>query len=668
MTVHHEGVGSLAEQLMVLLLEDAPIDVFEKALADAAQAADARDEVESADVRRQIDVSIRLKTLLERYKRRAGELSALYETAGDLSSLRDVERVLHAIVGRSRQLLQTDVAYLMLIDEERGDTYMRVTDRTVTPDFINIRLPLGIGLGGLVAQTAAPQWTGNYLADTRYQHTIDAIVDEEHLIAILGVPLKVGRRVIGVLFAADRHPRSFAQEEVLLLSSLGAHAAIAIENASLFQETQAALASLTEATSVIEKQNEALRRASGMHERLTNILVAGGRVHDLACTVADVLGGALLVVDADGRVTARAGTTPGGTWQAIDVADVLTADRSSGSALVPDVVAVLEEARTSRRSAQARVDGVVVRAAPVIAAADYLGSLLLIGAELDEADSRALERAATVTALLRLNERARDEAENRVRGELLTELLRAPIADMESVRRRAELTGVHLECPLTVLVAIAGTLGTAPQVRAAATKLARAGRGLVTTYGGSVVLLLPGGDAAALAHAAARRLNEASPTPVTVGAAGPLLDLAEVSGAERQARRCARTLLLLGREGQGSTPAELGIYGLLLSEADRDQVQGLLAATLGPLEQYDAQRGTVLLDTVEQYFEHDGNAAHTASSLFVHVNTLYQRLDRVDAILGPTWRHGDRALEIRLALRLRRLEVGDQDTGDTRTV
>ena len=138
-------------------------------------------------------------------------------------------------------------------------------------------------------------------------------------------------------------------------------------------------------------------------------------------------------------------------------------------------------------------------------------------------------------------------------------------------------------------------------------------------------------------------------------------DLAEVSSSERQARRCARALLCLGRGGQGGTPDELGVYGLLLSESGREQVQSLLAGTLGALEQYDAQRGTVLLATVERYFEHEGNAASTASSLFVHVNTLYQRLDRVDAILGPTWRRGDRALEIRLALRLRRLELAGHD-------
>lgn len=45
----------------------------------------------------------------------------MYETAGDLSSLRDVEKVLRAIVRRARQLLRTDAAYLTPSDEERDD-------------------------------------------------------------------------------------------------------------------------------------------------------------------------------------------------------------------------------------------------------------------------------------------------------------------------------------------------------------------------------------------------------------------------------------------------------------------------------------------------------------------------------------------------------------------
>lgn len=653
---HAYVVLSLAEQLMTLLIEDAPVDVFETILAEAAQAAG--DEAELAAVRRQIDVSIRLRALLERYKRRTGVLAALYETAGDLASLRDVEKVLHAIVRRSRQLLQTDVAYLMLIDEERGDTYMRVTDGTVTPDFLYIRLALGVGLGGVVAQTAEPHWTDNYLEDKRYLHVIDEIVDEERLIAILGVPLKVGRRLMGVLFAADRHPRSFAQEEVSLLSSLGAHAAIAIENASLLHETQVAVTRLTEAKGLIEEHSEALERASVMHERLTNLVLAGGDASELACTVAGALRGALLVLGADGRVTARAGTDDDpalDSLTAVDVPDSLPNHDPARAELRQLVARLVREAAASRRSTQAPTGAALARVAPVIAGADHLGSLLFVGPELGEADTRALERAATVTALLWLNQRARDEAENRVRGELLAELLRAPVGDAEAVRRRAELVGVDLGCPLTVMVAVTDGPAVPARVQSEAMLIARDGRGLVTTYGGSVVLLLPGQDEEHLSSASARRLNDVSRTHVTVGAVGPIHELAQLPDAERQARRCAKALVLLGREGQSCTPRQLGVYGLLLSEAGREQVQDFLSTALGPLERYDAQRGTALIQTIDRYFEHDGHVAHAAKSLFVHPNTLYQRLERVDGILGEGWRHGDRALEVRLALRLRRL-------------
>jgi hypothetical protein len=103
--------------------------------------------------------------------------------------LQDIEAVLQAFARRSRQLLATDVAYMMLIDIERGDTYMRVTVGMVAPDFTMIRLPMGIGLGGLVAKECSPHWTADYL----------------------GVPLKVDRRLPGVLFAADRQARTFSQ-------------------------------------------------------------------------------------------------------------------------------------------------------------------------------------------------------------------------------------------------------------------------------------------------------------------------------------------------------------------------------------------------------------------------------------------------------------------------
>ena len=144
-------------------------------------------------------------------RRRESELSALFDTANDLAALRGVDSVLTAIVRRARQLLGTDVSYLTLNDPPRGDTYMRVTDGSVSARFQALRLPMGAGLGGLVAQTAAPYATASYFSDARFKHTheINDGVRDEGLVAILGVPLIRGSQVIGVLFAADRTERTF---------------------------------------------------------------------------------------------------------------------------------------------------------------------------------------------------------------------------------------------------------------------------------------------------------------------------------------------------------------------------------------------------------------------------------------------------------------------------
>lgn len=180
----------MAARLLALLRDEATADeTAALAGADAKPAA--------------LRLAQEIRQLLAERRRREVALAALYDTAGDLSSLRDLRPVLDTIVRRARQLLRSDVAYLMLNDEDRGDTYMRTTDGIVTEGFKNVRLDLGAGLGGLVAQTATPYYTADYVSDRRFVHTVDDVVSMgEELVAILGVPLTLGPRVIGVLFAA----------------------------------------------------------------------------------------------------------------------------------------------------------------------------------------------------------------------------------------------------------------------------------------------------------------------------------------------------------------------------------------------------------------------------------------------------------------------------------
>ncbi|MFI1393752.1 helix-turn-helix domain-containing protein [Streptomyces sp. NPDC020681] len=579
-------------------------------------------------------LALRVRAELEGRRRREAELSALFETAHDLAGLRDLDAVLRAIVQRARSLLGTEVAYLSLNDSSAGDTYMRVTEGSVSARFQQLRLGMGEGLGGLVAQTARPYVTDSYFDDPRFEHTraIDTAVGEEGLVAILGVPLMLGSQVIGVLFAADRRERVFEREQVALLASFAAHAAVAIDTANLLAETRSALAELERANEIIRDHSGVIERASEVHDRLTEVVLRGGGVHDVAAALSEVLDGTVEFTDDDPDATGADG-------------------------------------RAVRQG-----DGWV---AAVSAGGELLGALVLRGhPDLDPVDRRTLERGAMVTSLLLLARRSAHDAEQRVRGELLDDLLDAPDRDPRLLRERAARLGADLDVPHVVLAArIDGPGAGAPdrdtgdgasaaretadrqRLLAAASHLAATRSGLAAARDGGAVLLLPlgpGDSASDLARQTARQLGGTLRESVTVGASSPVAapagDPGPIAGAYEQARRCLDALRLLGRSGQGAAAQDLGFLGLLL--ADPGDIDGFVQRTMGQVVEYDRRRGTDLVRTLDAYFASGMSPARTKEDLHVHVNTVAQRLERIGRLLGPDWQSPARALEIQLALRL----------------
>ncbi|RCW46161.1 DNA-binding PucR family transcriptional regulator [Halopolyspora algeriensis] len=573
-------------------------------------------------------LALRLRHTLTEQRRREAELAALFDTAGDLARVRDVDAVLRAIVHRARMLLGTDIAYLSLNDDAAGSTYMRVTDGSVSALFQQVRLGMGEGLGGLVAQTVRPYATPSYFDDERFNHTeaIDTAVRDERLVAILGVPLKVGSSVIGVLYAAERASREFSPDEVALLSSLADHAAIAIDTTRLLEETRSALVELNTAHDTIRSHNEALRRAERAHDRLTDLVLRGGNVPEVAGAVAEILGGGILVHDAEGTELARIEAAP----------------------LPPHAVSV-RRSHTSGRAVLWQDNWVCA----VLAGPELLGSLTLVGrSELADADRRLFERAGVVTALLLLLQRSTAEAEDKVRGELVTDLLTTSDRDRAGVLARARRLGVDLGAAHVVAVAHVDAMVRERLVAAASHHAAQAG-GLAGAHGKHVVLVLPAREAGAVATALARELGAAVGGPVTVGAAGPTEGIDTIAATHAEAARCLEAMLTLGKQGQGAALADLGFLAVLLG--DRTDLAGYVTHTLGPVLDYDARRGTDLVHTLETYFACSTNLTRTGQALHVHVNTVTQRLERIATLLGADWHHPARALEIQLALRLHHL-------------
>jgi sugar diacid utilization regulator len=317
------------------------------------------------------------------------------------------------------------------------------------------------------------------------------------------------------------------------------------------------------------------------------------------------------------------------------------------------VVATAESRRSARTVAVAGAPTPTWVAAAV-AGSDHLGTLLLQRAEdLDQADRRTFERGALVTALLLLFQRLVAEAQDRVRGELIDDLLSDPPRDSDALVERAQRQGADLGRDHVVLVI--GAEGVERhRVAAAASRLAAGRNGLGGARGAEAVLVLPGSDAVGAAGWAQGRLADLGGT-VTVGAGGPATGVAELGTAYRDARQCLMTLLALGRAGEVADPAGLGFARLLLGQSGAAELREFVAGTVGPVLEYDERRGTELLATLDAWFGSGGRTAEAARTLHVHPNTVGQRLDRVASLLGAGWREPQRALEIRLAVRLWRL-------------
>ena len=119
----------------------------------------------------------------------------------------------------------------------------------------------------------------------------------------------------------------------------------------------------------------------------------------------------------------------------------------------------------------------------------------------------------------------------------------------------------------------------------------------------------------------------------------------------------ARRALSIGRwaHGPGDVTAfdDLGLDRLLVA-VPVAEAEAFCADVLGKLEAYDAAHGTSLVATLETFLA-TRNAALAARRLYLHYNTLKNRLAKIEEIIGPYLDDPDRCLSLALALRLRGL-------------
>ncbi|WP_354699649.1 hypothetical protein DSM112329_05370 [Paraconexibacter sp. AEG42_29] len=548
---------------------------------------------------------------------RTGAYEALIQIGNRLhGASADVDRALDLIVTQAQELLDTDLAWLVLADNERGVLRPVVIRGFRSDDFLEVELPSGIGVGGCAIAQQQPLIVDDY---ANHEHATTPAVREamlaEGTVALICAPMLSDEELVGTLYVANRRATAFTGEDAWLLGALAAQASVAIESRRLYRR--------------LTVQNELLEQAFSVHRRLNQASLDESGLVGLAGVLTELIGLPLVIEQeiCEPRVihVMKGPPAPGIPPGAAATGDAI-------GAAVPTVVRTI--AAGPRR----------------------LGTIEVVGTSaLDPLQLKALEQGITLLALELLKQRASLEVGWRMSGELLEELLDCAGPVPAALARRAE----HLQVDVTAAHRMLAIAPADPRGERHTTLLEIArgmiarrapgtgSRALGLKRGHEVLLALPPaltGDAAAIARA----IQDAARSTIGelyVGVGPCTSDFAQTC-------RGAVTCLNLARDAHPSAAIveydTLGSLRFLLDAPDLRNAADIAREPLAALIAHDAQHRTPLLETARAFVECGAHYGRAAEQCYVAVSTLKYRVRKIEQLLGT--HPADPELAFRLAL------------------
>ncbi|MDQ7025521.1 MAG: GAF domain-containing sensor histidine kinase [Anaerolineae bacterium] len=221
------------------------------------------------------------KNLLEQYKR-------IIEINQELGTTYDHVSLLRKIVFAAKELLDTEVASILLLDNATGKLHFAMSTNIKPHEMEEITIPLEGSIAGWIFTHGEPRVIANAANDPNWNKGVDKEIDFVTR-NILGVPMRTHKDVIGVVQAINKkHNRDFTDNDIVTLRTLASQAAMAIENARLFQqsdfiaelvhELRTPLAALKTSTTLLKrsdlpetKRGDIVETMRGETERLINL-------------------------------------------------------------------------------------------------------------------------------------------------------------------------------------------------------------------------------------------------------------------------------------------------------------------------------------------------------------------------------------------------------------
>jgi GAF domain-containing protein len=550
---------------------------------------------------------------------RAREDSFLARIVSTVGSSLELDEVLAAVVRLLTDASGVHACFVYLVEDDGGRLVLRAASEPYAHLAGSIELPRGEGLAWWAVEHREPAFIpDNLLADPRVKYVAE--LEEERFQSLLSVPI-LGRSddVIGVISAHTEAPREFSADEVEFIVTTASLVAGAIENARLYREMRRRVRELEALTELAE----AIARTEALEELLPAVADGARRLLDAeACHV-------YLIERGGDDLRLRHSHPPGsGARTTIPLAE-----------LGPEL---------STRARRGRVS------APLVADDELLG---LIVAD----DTRRVELARAIAGQVAVGIRKVRLIDRLTERNLIADFfdqLAQGRAGAELKGRAARL-GCNLSQPHVVLMA-------EPPDERLESALAVELPGMILHRGDEVIrALVPLARRGADTVIAIARAVQEELALGRIGLSSTCSEPAAYVDGFEEARHALTGAAVLGREPQVVGYDELGAHRYLLRIAQHGGgIRDATADAVGRLASYDEQRQTHLLLTLEEFLHRRGNISATAEALFVHPNTLRQRLRRIGELTDLDLRDDD-WLEIEIAVKLVRLQRASAVDTDT---
>jgi signal transduction histidine kinase len=180
---------------------------------------------------------------------RQNQLLRLVELSVTLNSTLDLDQLLQQITATATELLDCEASSILLYDEKNPRLYFAAATGSDPAELAKIPVPIENSLAGTIFRTNQPMILNNVEQDPRhYSFVSDQVKFKTR--TLLGVPMPIKDRTMGVLEAINKRDGEFTERDVAILSVTAAHAAIAINNARLLRQTKQALEKVKETNNI----------------------------------------------------------------------------------------------------------------------------------------------------------------------------------------------------------------------------------------------------------------------------------------------------------------------------------------------------------------------------------------------------------------------------------